>query len=67
MKIYELKKGDNFKAEHLNSDGDLEITITGKFLRMDGMYAHVMLHGKGEITFLSAMTEVEKEMADGNR
>jgi hypothetical protein len=61
MKIHELKRNDNFKA-YLHDPGTDEkcFTISGKFLKMDGMYAQVMLHGVGQVQFLSANMEVEK-------
>ena len=61
MKIYELKRNDNFKAYIYDSDTNKKcLTISGKFLKMDGMYARVMLHGVGQVQFLSATMEVEK-------
>lgn len=46
MKFYELKKGERFKAEFYNQETmELEHTITGTFIKMDGVYGQCVLDG----------------------
>ena len=61
MKIYELKKGDRFKAEFHNPKTDeVELTITGIFIGMDGLYAKCLLDGFDDYAKYSFDTEVIK-------
>ena len=61
MKIHELNNGDEFGIDFYNPETDeVELTSSGKFLRMDGMYAQVQFVGEDEVSFLGCGTEVRR-------
>lgn len=61
MKLYELTPNDTFSMEIYNSVTDeLELTITGVFIKTDGMYCQVQLDGVPEIQYLLATSEITK-------
>lgn len=46
MKLYKLKKGQRFRCEFINPNTEeIELTVIGKFLGMDGTYGKVLLDG----------------------
>lgn len=61
MKLYELNKGDRFKADFYDAETDtLQLTVSATFHGMDGMYGKITLDGIKEMQYYDGMLEVEK-------
>lgn len=61
MKINELNNGDEFGIDFYNPETEeIAITLSGKFIKMDGAYAQVQFFGEDEISLLHCGTEVRK-------